>query len=72
MNDKIKQIAEQANIKYGARDDTYYSSSYDGVRRSDMEEFAKLVILEYKREEKESRREIKSKLGYSRIGLNNV
>ena len=72
MNDKIKQIAEQANIKYGVRDDTYYSSSYDGVRRSDMEEFAKLVILEYKREEKESRREIKSKLGYSRIGLNNV
>ena len=36
------------------------------------EKFAMLVIEAYNKELKESRREIKSKLGYSRIGRNNV
>lgn len=36
------------------------------------EKFARLVIKEYKKELKESRKEIKSKLGYSRIGLRNI
>ena len=36
------------------------------------EKFAMLVIQAYNKELKESRREVKSSLGYSRIGLNNV
>jgi hypothetical protein len=36
------------------------------------EKFAMLVIQAYNEELKESRREVKSKLGYSRIGLRNV
>ncbi len=36
------------------------------------EKFAMLVIQAYNKELKESRRETKRKLGYSRIGLRNV
>ncbi len=36
------------------------------------EKFAQLVIEAYNKELKESRREVKSNLGYSRIGLRNV
>ena len=36
------------------------------------EKFAQLVIEAYNKELKESRREVNTKLGYSRIGLNNV
>ena len=36
------------------------------------EKFAMLVIEQYNKELKESHREVKSNLGYSRIGLNNV
>jgi len=36
------------------------------------EKFARLVIEQYNKEIKESRRETKRNLGYSRIGLNNV
>ena len=36
------------------------------------EKFAMLVIAAYNKELDESRREIKSNLGYSRIGLKNV
>ena len=36
------------------------------------EKFAQLVIAQYNKELKESRREVKSNLGYSRIGLGNV
>jgi hypothetical protein len=39
------------------------------LERIDSEEKQALVVLEDRRED---RREIKSKLGYSRIGLNNV
>lgn len=36
------------------------------------EKFAMLVIQAYNKELKESRREVKRKLGYSRVGLGNV
>lgn len=36
------------------------------------EKFAMLVIQAYNKELKESHREVKSKLGYSRIGLKNI
>ena len=36
------------------------------------EKFAKLVIQAYNKELRESRREVRSELGYSRIGLKNI
>ena len=36
------------------------------------EKFAMLVIAAYNKEVKQSQREVKSNLGYSRIGLRNV
>ena len=64
MENKIRAIADRAGE---------YTDFESGLCTDHfLEEFARLIILEYKREEKESRREIKSKLGYSRIGLNNV
>ena len=56
MNERIRQLALQAGVPY----------------QIELEEFARLVIIQYNKEVKESRREVKSKLGYSRIGLNNV
>lgn len=37
-----------------------------------LEKFAMLVIQDYENNVRESRREVKSALGYSRIGRNNV
>jgi hypothetical protein len=71
MNEKIKLLAERAGITF-----TDYGSGEflgeDDIDTDRLENFAKLVIEEYKREVKEDRRETKSKLGYSRIGLKNV
>lgn len=71
MNEKIKLLAEAAGITF-----TDYGSGEfldkDDIDTDRLEKFAKLVIEEYKREVKEDRRETKSKLGYSRIGLKNI
>jgi hypothetical protein len=72
MNERIKELAEQANIKYDAPNDVYYNDSYDGIRRQWLEKFAMLVIQDYENDVRESRREVMSELGYSRIGLGNV
>jgi len=39
---------------------------------SALEQFAMLVIQDYENDLRESRREVKSDLGYSRIGLGNA
>lgn len=62
MNDQIKKLIQQAG--------TDTSGKWMSV--DNAEKFAKLVIEQYNKELKESRREIKSELGYSRIGLRNV
>ena len=62
MNKAIQQIVEQVG--------TDTSGKWISVDRA--EKFAKLVIEQYNKELRESRREVKSKLGYSRIGLRNV
>jgi hypothetical protein len=62
MNDQIKQLMQQAGTDTSGK----WMSVYNA------EKFAMLVIEQYNRELKESRREVKSNLGYSRIGLNNV
>ena len=62
MNESIKKLMQQAG--------TDTSGKWMSV--DNAEKFAMLVIQAYNEELKESRREVKSNLGYSRIGLNNV
>jgi hypothetical protein len=62
MNEKIQDLMKQAG--------TDVSGKWMSI--DNAEKFAKLVIAAYNKELDESQREIKSKLGYSRIGLENV
>jgi hypothetical protein len=62
MNKQIRELMQQAG--------TDTSGKWMSV--DNAEKFAMLVIQAYNKELKESRREVKSDLGYSRIGLRNV
>jgi hypothetical protein len=62
MNEKIQHLMKQAGT----------DSSGKWMSVDNAEKFAMLVIAAYNKEVKESQREIKSNLGYSRIGLRNV
>ena len=62
MNSKIQKLMREAG--------TDVSGKWMSV--DNAEKFAKLVIQAYNKELRESRREIKSRLGYSRIGLKNI
>ena len=62
INNEIKKLIQQAG--------TDTSGKWMSV--DNAEKFAMLVIEQYNKELKESRREVKSSLGYSRIGLRNV
>jgi len=62
MNEQIKQLMQQAGT----------DTSGKWMSIDNAEKFAWLVIEQYNKEIKESRRETKRNLGYSRIGLNNV
>ena len=62
MKEQIKDLMQRAGT----------DSSGKWMSVDHAEKFAMLVIEAYNKELKESRRETKSKLGYSRIGLNNV
>lgn len=65
MNETIKNLMQQAG--------TDTSGKWMSV--DNAEKFAMLVIQAYNKElddERESRREIKTQLGYSRIGLKNA
>ena len=62
MNQQIQEIIKQVG--------TDVSGKWISVDRA--EKFAQLVIEQYNKELKESRREIKSQLGYSRVGLRNI
>ena len=62
MNSRIQELMKQAG--------TDVSGKWMSV--DNAEKFAQLVIQAYNQELRESRREVKSELGYSRIGLNNV
>lgn len=62
MNEQIQKLMQQAG--------TDTSGKWMSV--DNAEKFAMLVIEQYNKELKESRREVKSNLGYSRIGLRNV
>lgn len=62
MNNQIQELMRQAG--------TDTSGKWMSV--DNAEKFAMLVINQYNKELRESRREVKSELGYSRIGLGNV
>lgn len=62
MNQKIQELMRQAG--------TDTSGKWMSV--DNAEKFAKLVIQAYNEELRENRREVKTELGYSRIGLNNT
>lgn len=62
MNQTIQELMRQAG--------TDTSGKWMSV--DNAEKFAKLVIEQYNKELRESRREVKTELGYSRIGLNNT
>jgi hypothetical protein len=62
MNHSIQELMKQAG--------TDTSGKWMSV--DNAEKFAMLVIQAYNKELEESRREVKSNLGYSRIGLGNV
>ena len=62
MNEQIQRLMKQAGT----------DTSGKWMSIDNAEKFAMLVIEQYNKELKESRREIKRNLGYSRIGLNNV
>ncbi len=62
MNHVIQELMKQAG--------TDTSGKWMSV--DNAEKFAQLVIQAYNKELEESRREVKSNLGYSRIGLGNV
>lgn len=62
MNAQIQELMKQAG--------TDVSGKWMSI--DNAEKFAMLVIAAYNKELDESRREIKSNLGYSRIGLKNV
>ena len=62
MNSRIQELMKQAG--------TDVSGKWMSV--DNAEKFAMLVIQAYNEEQRESRREVKTELGYSRVGLNNV
>ena len=65
-NPVIRRLAEECQHKSTG---DFGMTIYGGV---DLEKFAMRVIESYEEELRESRREIKSTLGYSRVGLGNV
>ncbi len=76
MNERIKQLAEQAGGEFWQRIES------DGVLNKEayitfdplesLEKFVMLVIQDYENDLREDRKSIKRELGYSRIGRNNV
>lgn len=62
MNEQLQEIIKQVG--------TDVSGKWISV--DNAEKFAMLVIQAYNEELRESRREVKRDLGYSRVGLNNV
>lgn len=62
MNKQIQELMQQAG--------TDTSGKWMSV--DNAEKFAMLVIQAYNEELKQDRREVKSSLGYSRIGLGNI
>jgi hypothetical protein len=67
MNERIRELAEQAGFKT-----SWQHADVQAIKMTRFEKFAMLVIQDYENDLRESRREVKTELGYSRIGLGNV
>ena len=68
MNERIKELAEQAGVEYTQNlgvEQFYFEEE-------ELETFVMLVIQQYEYDKRESRRNVMSELGYSRIGRANV
>ena len=66
MNERLREFERASGLDIyglGARREKWEKA---------LEKFAILVIEDYENDLRESRREVKSELGYSRIGRNNV
>ena len=75
MNERIKQLAEQAGIMVTPwyRDEPPHNVDLVHMDSSiQLEKFAMLVIQDYENDKRESCRDTMSELGYSRIGRGNV
>jgi hypothetical protein len=75
MNPRIKELALEAGAEFWQRleDGVVKENAYVTFDPPEsLEKFAMLVIQDYENDMRESRREVKSQLGYSRIGLGNV
>ena len=75
MNQRIQQLVKQAGGEFWQRleNDVIKQNAYITFDPPEsLEKFVMLVIQDYENDLRESRREVKSELGYSRIGRNNV
>jgi hypothetical protein len=75
MNERIRELIKQAGGEFWQRleNDAVNPEAYITFDPPEsLEKFVMLVIQDYENDKRESRREVKSKLGYSRIGRNNV
>ena len=79
MNERIQELAIQAGgvwkgsyVKNANGDSVWTEQTWLDPADMDLHKFAMLVIKDYKTDVRESRRAVKSALGYSRIGRNNV
>jgi hypothetical protein len=75
MNQRIQQLVKQAGGEFWQRleNDVIKQNAYITFDPPEsLEKFVMLVIQDYENDVRESRREVKSELGYSRIGRNNV
>jgi hypothetical protein len=78
MNPEILRIMKMAVNDYSTRapyneDKIFvtYQTEYD-LANFDLVTFSKILIQEYELQKREERRNVKSELGYSRVGLNNI
>ncbi len=75
MNERIRELVKQSGGEFWQRleNDAVNPEAYITFDPpASLEKFVMLVIQDYENDMRESRREVKSKLGYSRIGRNSV
>ena len=75
MNERIQQLVKQAGGEFWQRleNNVVNPEAYITFDPPEsLEKFVMLVIQDYENDVREGRREVKTELGYSRIGLGNV
>jgi hypothetical protein len=75
MNERIKELVKRSGGEFWQRleNDVVNPEAYITFDPPEsLEKFAMLVIQDYENDVREGHREVKTELGYSRIGLGNV